>query len=128
MGAGYHGGFGKTKGAENKPTYTIEQNANAMKKYYPMTSAGKFGIKGENQRVIYSNDQFSTAKDFYARISRGGTETLLPANKGLKNVLCDGTIIIYRVITKTANSPAVQIFISKPGSVAGQKIHFLKEK
>lgn len=128
MGAGYHGGFGRTEGSRNKPNYTIDKNVQGMKKYYPVTETGKFGVKGKNQRIIYSKDQFATAEDFFERIARGGEQTKLPNGKGIKSVLSDGTTIVYRVITSTASSPAVEIFISQPSSIVDQKIHFIKEE
>lgn len=128
MGTGYHGGFGNTYGNRNRPKYTIEENAKAMRKRYPLTKEGLFGVKGKNTRVIYCHDQFATAQDFYARISRGGTAFPLSNGKGIKNILYDGTIIVYRVITKTPNSPAIEIKIMTPKKIINQKIHFLKEE
>lgn len=46
MGAGFHGGFGKTKGG--KQHSSIASNANAMKQQYPLTESGYFGNKGKN--------------------------------------------------------------------------------
>ena len=111
MGAGYHGGFGNTKGDRKHQENTtnssknksnpirqlgnIVDNASAMSHKYPMTN-GYFGEKGKNHRVIYSKDQYETATDFYSRISRGGAEKSLPNNKGKINYLEDGTKIVYR--------------------------------
>ena len=143
MGAGYHGGFGNTNGekahqnntstSNNKSThsfirfYTIQDNAIAMSHTYPMTN-GFFGVKGKNHRVIFSEDQYKTAADFYSRITRGGVEKALPNNKGKITYLKDGTKIVYRQKTSTPDSPAIEITVSAPNIVKGQKIHFLKEK
>lgn len=142
MGAGYHGGFGKTKGENNHQKIiensknkantsvdfgSIENNARAMSHKYPMIN-GYFGVKGKNHRVIYSKNQYETASDFYSKITCGGVEKNLPNNKGKINYLEDGTKIVYREKTSTQQSPAVEITVYYPNNVRGQKIHFLKEK
>lgn len=40
-------------------------------------------------------------------------------------VLPDGTRIVYRIITKTPNSPAIEISISASPNIKNQKIHFI---
>lgn len=138
MGAGYHGGFGKTYGSKSrqnvsqenkslKKSATIERNVKAMCLEFPLTN-GKFGQKGKNCRIIYSENQYKTALRFYKLISKGGIERDLPNNKGKIVFLSDKTIIVYRKYTSTKDSPAIEITIKHPSDIKGQKIHFEKEK
>ncbi len=133
MGAGYHGGFGHTKGSEKhikkqlKNYTTIENNVKAMHSEFPLVN-GKFGRKGINCQVIYSKNQYDTALRFYKLISDGGMEKDLPNKKGKIVFLPDKTIIVYRKYTSTKNSPAVEITIKHPSAIKGQKIHFEKER
>ena len=58
MGAGIHGGFGGTVGSKPPEKHyrkrTIDDNAERMKKDYPLSPGGYFGEKGKNSRVIKS--------------------------------------------------------------------------
>ena len=123
MGAGFHGGFGNTEGAYRQSS--IENNANSMKVIYPITKSGYFGEKGKNCRVIFSNSPQATSADFYSRISKGGKTMPLKNGKGTMTVLGDGTRIVHRLITKTKDSPAIEITISESPNIKNQKIHFV---
>ena len=138
MGGGFHGGFGDTTGARNNhlseagsgakngvSSSPIDGNAEAMKADYPHTDAGYFGQKGKNSRVIASSDPIATSKDFYQRISQGGIERPLANGHGTMTVFPDGTRIVYRVITSTKGSPAVDITVVGPSAISSQKIHFI---
>ena len=72
MGTGYHGGFGKTFGSR-KPNakVRISENAEKMKKQYPLTKMGFFGEKGKHTRVIVSTSPEKTSLDFYQRLCKG---------------------------------------------------------
>lgn len=118
----YKGGF---------PTYrSLRDNLDVTKNNYDYKN-GYFGNKGKSSvndiREIYSDDQFKEAKSFYDKITYGGIETPLANDKGLITKLKDGTIITYREITSTINSPAVEINIRTSKDACGiknQKIHF----
>jgi len=126
MGAGFHGGFGKTKGG--KQHSSIASNANAIKQQYPLTKSGYFGGKGKNCRIITSASPEATSIDFYGKLGKGGTTKPLNNGKGTITTLGDGTRIVHRTITSTKGSPAVEITISGSPEVKNQKIHFvLKE-
>lgn len=133
MGAGYHGGFGHTKGAERHEEYslknqtTIENNVKTMHFEFPLTN-GKFGVKGRNCQVIYCKNQYETALRFYKLISMGGEEKDLPNKKGKIVIFSDKTKIIYRKHTSTKDSPAVEISINYPSHIKKQKIHFEMER
>lgn len=122
-----------------KKQTTIEENARRMKKKYPLNEEGYFGKRGkgrargkrgkkEKVRVIESNNQYRTARDFYLKIGRGGKEGPLPNGHGVERRLSDDSSIIYREKTGTENSPAVHIHINKESKIQNQKIHFERRK
>ena len=123
MGAGYHGGFGHTSGKGSN----VDDNAEAMKDFYPLTANGYFGEKGKNTRVIKTPTPEATSVDFYQRLGEGGRTEMLSNGKGTKTILDDGTIIVHRLVTTTPNSPAVDIKVIHSSTVKKQKVHFIKE-
>lgn len=126
MGAGFHGGFGGTKGGQQHSS--IASNANAMKKQYPLAKSGYFGEKGKNCRVITSASPETTSIDFYRKLGKGGITKPLSNGKGTITTLGDGTRIVHRIITSTKGSPAVEISISGSPKVKNQKIRFILEE
>lgn len=104
----------------------VEQNAESMKETYPLTPSGYFGEKGKNVRIIKSPDPITTARDFYSRIRAGGDVSPLPNGKGTMTKLSDGTLIVYREVTSTPGSPAVEITVSGSKTIKNQKIHFVR--
>jgi len=110
----------------SKPITSVTDNYELAKAYQSPNGNGMFGIKGKNSRIYKSSDQYESAADFYARISRGGKETVFGGNKGLMSKFDDGSRVMYRVITSTADSPAVEIKMLSNGKV--QKIHFILEE
>jgi hypothetical protein len=114
--------------------HSISDNLQITAKYYKYSN-GYFGDKGKSpknrNREIDCDNPIIVSKNFYDSIANGGIETTLENGKGLITKLKDGTIITYREITSTANSPAVEINIKKSTNNSGiktQKIHFEKEK
>jgi hypothetical protein len=141
MGAGFYGGFGKTKGSSIKSLKTKEtlkikvtspnNNISSLSNLYDYNSNnGLFGKRGKNAQIIYSSNQIETSHDFFEKISKGGINSKLTNGKGDRVDFSDGTIITYRVITSTKESPAVDIKVVKrsKGGISSQKIHFIKEK
>ncbi len=126
MGAGFHGGFGGTKGG--KQHSSVASNADTMKRQYPLTKSGYFGIKGKNCRIITSASPEATSIDFYRKLGKGGITKPLSNGKGTITTLGDGTRIVHRIITSTKGSPAVEITISGSSKVKNQKIHFVLEE
>ena len=134
MGAGYHGGMGNTAGSKktggdksSKPKVTIDDNVKVMKKDYPYTKDGLFGKKGKNARIIATDTPEATSIDFYQKIGKGGYVDELPNGKGTRVIFEDGTVVTHRIVTKTPNSPAVDIKIVNSKLIRKQKIHFIKE-
>lgn len=133
MGAGHHGGMGNTAGSkktggdkQSMPKVTIGGNAKEMKRDYPYKN-GKFGEKGKNAQIIKTDTPKETSIDFYNRLGKGGKTVPLPNGKGTMTTLPDGTIITHRIVTKTPNSPAVDIKVQHSPVIKSQKIHFIKE-
>ncbi len=106
---------------------SIVSNANAMKTTYPLNKNGYFSEKGKNCRVIKSKDPIATSKDFYNKIAKGGKELSLSNKHGVMTVLPDKTRIVYRIITSTKGSPAIEITVTSSTMVKKQKIHFISE-
>lgn len=105
---------------------SVSDNAKSVAKKYNLGKNGYFGTKGKNTRVFKSNDPIKSSADFYKKISKGGSERILPNGKGVQTTFSDKSSVVYRVITKTANSPAVEITVKTPGKIKPQKIHFIK--
>lgn len=105
-----------------------------MSEKYVISSDGFFGKIGKASvdeiRQIDADDVLSESKKFYNCIAYGGIETKLPNGKGVRTELRDGTIIVYREITSTIGSPAVEINVRKSSDNCGlkcHKIHFEKK-
>lgn len=120
----------------NTPTYReLLDNIKEITKDYPLNACGYFGEKGKSSncqiRQIYCEDPIKEAQYFYDIIAFGGIETNIPNNKGVRTKLKDGTVITYREVTSTKDSPAVEININKSnnhGNIKYQKIHFERRK
>lgn len=126
MGTYYKGG---------SPTYrTLRENLPAISKLYGPPSGGFFGKVGKagvkETRQIDVDDVLSESRKFYDTIAYGGIESNLPKGNGVRTEMKDGTIIVYREITSTDGSPAVEINVRKSSDDCGltyHKIHFEKK-
>lgn len=116
-------------------SYNINKNAKLMKNEYPITKSGYFGITGSstNKRVIYTSNPILEANNFFNKISKGYI-SIKQSNNIKLAYLPDGSIITYRVYTKTSktgSSPAVDINVKKSkvnSKIKYQRIHFEEEK
>ena len=111
---------------------SLDQNVSSTVIVYPMTN-GYFGVKGSSWgiREIHSRNHEATAKDFFNRIAKGGILDLQTIKGGVVSRLKDGSIVSYRKITSSNNSPAVEIRFRKLSSkygISDQKIHFVQDK
>jgi hypothetical protein len=119
----------------NSPTYrSLRENLPEVNKSYIQSTDGFFGEVGKagvsEIRQIDVDDVISESRKFYDTIAYGGIETKLPKGNGVRTELRDGTIIVYRVITSTPNSPAVEINVRRSNDNCGlkyHKIHFEKK-
>lgn len=140
MGSGIRGNYGNTEGSKKyskiinsksiyKRPYSPNNNLNLVTKNFIYNSeSGKFGEKGKNSRIIKTNNVMKDSKYFFYKITKGIKKELLYNKKGFKAVFDDGSVIVYRPITSTKDSPAVNINITKiiDGGITTQKIHFVK--
>lgn len=111
---------------------SLDENYDLVVTSYPLSN-GYFGIKGSSWgiREIHSRNHEATAKDFFNKIARGGVLDLKTISGGVVSRMKDGTIVSYRKITSSENSPAVEIRFRKQNSKYGindQKIHFVQDK
>ena len=116
---------------ESSGTSSIDENASKLVGKFAPNKYGNFGRPGKNSRIIECDDPVSESASFYEQIGKGGEISELPRGNGTSTRLDDGSIITYRVITSTVDSPAVQINVRKVESnvkINGQKIHFVKDR
>ena len=109
-----------------KKITSVADNAHSVAKEYNLVD-GFFGEKGKNVRIFKSGDPIKTSADFYKKISKGGVGRILPNGKGVQTTFPDNSTVVYRVVTKTPDSPAIEITVEIPGMIKPQKIHFIKE-
>ena len=113
----------------NKDINTVidyfQLNINSLTAKYPYKN-GKFGKEGKNCQVIITDTPKETSSDFFEKLTQGMNIESLDNGKGWKARSEDGTIITYRTLTSTPNSPAIDINIKKSSTppLRGQKIHF----
>lgn len=110
---------------------SLDQNISATISSYSISN-GYFGVKGASYgvREIHSRNHEAAAKDFFNKIAKGGMLDLKTIAGGVVSRLKDGTVVSYRKITKSPNSPAVEIRFRNAKSKYGindQKIHFVKD-
>ena len=114
---------------ESNGISNIDDNVSKMTGKFAPNEYGNFGRPGKNTRVIDCDDPISESESFYNQIGRGGKISVLPHGNGTTTRLDDGTIITYRVITTTTDSPAVQINVKFVETrINDQKIHFIKDR
>ncbi len=111
---------------------SLEENIASTTATYPLTD-GYFGQKGKSRgiREIRSRDHEKTAKDVFNKIAKGGILDLRTIQGGVVSKMKDGSVISYRKITSSMNSPAVEIRFRKLKSKHGinnQKIHFAQDQ
>ena len=135
MGQGYSGAYRGTTGADNEPadpTSSIAENARRMSAQFPISRNGYFGIRDHKQiRVISCIDPIETSHVFFQRLTHGATHEIATNNRGMeyqRATFADGSIVTYRVVTSTPDSPAVQISVTRAGPIRNQKIHFTRKE
>ena len=112
--------------------HSLEDNIALTTIIYPLID-GCFGQKGKSRgvREIHSRNYEAVAKNFFNAIARGGILDLCTIEGGVVSRMKDGSVISYRRITSSVNSPAVEIRFRKLTSKYGiknQKIHFVQGK
>jgi len=126
---GARSGGGATSGPSSSSA--LANNIEALSYEYPLTPGGYFGVKSRNTRAIVSDNPMSTADSFWKTLSRDGRPDPLPNGKGDRVRFDDNSLVVYRVVTTSNGSPAVEIWVESSSGrkiAAYQKIHFvLKE-
>lgn len=126
MGVSYKGG--------SKAYRSIGQNILPTSASYSYRN-GRFGESsihtGNNTRNIRSQDNLSTAKDFYNKISYGGIEKTYENGNRKITYMNDGSVITWRKISHSDGTPVVEINIrtsTHSSGIKNQKIHFVREE
>lgn len=130
MGKGSHGHFQGTAGSASS-AHTLNDNLPKLTKKYPLKD-GYFaprGSGGNHLRIMKCKDPLGTAKEFYKIATKNHeSEKPIPGGKGKYAEMRDGTTITIRPVSSSPDkSPAINISITTPGRVKGQKIHFIKD-
>jgi len=120
MGAGHGGGYSESPSSGA----AFRENIKDLAKKFPLDHDGRFGKPGRGRaQVVVSGDPAATAKEFYKKLGAGGREQILPNGKGGITWFDDGSRVVYRPVSSSDGSPAVDITIT--GSDGDQyKIHF----
>ena len=110
---------------------SLEDNVADTVAHYP-TYDGYFGIEGRKRgvREIHTRNHEATAKDFFNRVAKGGILDLDTIPGGVVAYMKDGSVISYRKVTSSINSPAVEIRYRKVDykyGIRDQKIHFVAD-
>ena len=114
------------KAKKAKKITSVCDNAESVAKKYNLNKSGFFGEESRHCRIYKCDDPVKESAEFYKKISKGGVEGPLPNGKGVQTKFADKSNVVYRVVTKTPDSPAVNINIETPGKIRKQKIHFIK--
>lgn len=112
--------------SENEKS-TIDKNAELVREKYGLNDDGMFCQSTKRAQIYKSRNPIEDSVDFYEKISTGGVKTVLDNGKGTLTRLDDGTYITHRIVTKTPDSPAVDIKVNSTSFIKTQKIHFIFE-
>ena len=128
----FSGTSGRKSFYRNPP---LSENLAKTAKKYKMTKGGYFGRKGRGKNVreiVCKNSPYKEAKKFFKRLTQGYVAKPFPTKygNGFKVVTDDNTVIVFRPVTSSPKSPAVDIKISatSPAGLKKQKIHFVKKE
>lgn len=106
----------------------LDENAIPVIEKYGIGEDGKFGVRTRRYQTIYSDDPVQDSIEFYNIIGKNGKVYPLEGNpNGTRTLLGDGSKIVHRIITRTKDSPAVDIQISGSERIPGHKIHFKRK-
>jgi len=105
---------------------SIDKNYLRVQDKYPLRTGGNLGHRTSNQgrNEFYSDNPMRDAMEMFSDLSYGGATEYTGNNHGIVTTFYDKSNILFRPYTSTKGSPAVDIKITNPGIVRGQKIHF----
>lgn len=122
------GGGSSSSGRSPK---SVRENFARLGKKYPLSSEGYIGNGRQKDTVTqhHSKDPMASAKEVFAKLSKGGERVPLDNGKGTSSVFPDGSRVVFRPRSSSDGSPTVEVFSSSPGTSIPdrQKIHFMKE-
>lgn len=121
MGGGTGGGYSTSPGG-------LSSNIKSLAAKYPTDSEGKFGKpgRGRGTRQVPSSDPKRTGKEFFDKLSVGSKVKDLKNGKGKIGTFSDGSTVVYRPVSTSDGSPAMDLVIKGPSGL-DYKIHFVKE-
>jgi hypothetical protein len=121
MGGGTGGGYSTSPGG-------LSSNVKSLAAKYPLDSEGKFGQpgRGKGTRHVLSNNPEGTGKEFFDKLSAGSKVKDLDKGKGKIGTFPDGSTVVYRPVSSSDGSPAMNLVIKGPSGL-DYKIHFVKE-
>lgn len=108
MGAGRGGNFGNSDDGVSR----FADNLADIIEEYVLSPLGYFGEKTKNNNIrhIISDNPLETMKDFVNRAIPGASIKPLPNGKGWHAKFSDGFEIIYREISSSDGTPALEIW------------------
>lgn len=108
----------------------IEENARHVDKRFELHEDGYFCSRGtgrdESFRQYESTSPKEDALEFFESLGSGGKREQL-GDGMLRLTLEDSTSVVFREVTRTPGSPAVNIGKSLSQIVKNQKIHFVEK-
>jgi hypothetical protein len=119
---------GGTGGGYSTPPGGLSSNVKSLAAKYPLDSEGKFGQpgRGKGTRQVLVKDPRSTGQEFFEKLSSGAKVKDLKNGKGKIGTFPDGSTVVYRPVSTSDGSPAMDLVIKGPSSL-DYKIHFVKE-
>ena len=121
--------FKNTKGAFAESSY--KKSVDRMtEEGYAISNGGYFGIAGDASdiRIIITPNPEEECLKFFNIFTEDGKIYDKEIEYGGIKELADGTMVTYRLVTSTVNSPAVDIKYFKDGISKKSKIHFMTEE
>lgn len=115
--------------------HSLKENIPTLDKFF-VRSFNHYGTSHNKSTKVFeiqSKNQFKTAETFFNLIAYGGIlERELKIGTittGKIALMADGTRIVYRTITSSTDSPAIEINVDgsrEKGPLKNHKIHFVK--
>lgn len=104
---------------------SLAANIAKLAKSLSTDGSGRLGSRGKNKvRLIVAKNPSKAAKEVFSALKVGGTESKLENGKGQKAVFKDGSRVVFRPVSSSDGSPAVEIIVTQPNRVS-YKIHFV---
>lgn len=108
---------------------SIDGNYLKVQDKYPLRAGGNLGERTGKAGLNnwYSDNPMRDAMELFSDLSNGGITEYSGNNHGIITTFENKSNVMFRPYTSTEGSPAVDIRVSNPGMIRGQKIHFFFE-